>query len=85
MYAYIGLAYYEQDLDNEYKERTGYDMNGFYQAQQEYESKMSAPYDRGGAYFDEDEYQNEKEDYLETQAEYLMDEMALERAFGDEY
>lgn len=21
MYAYIGLAYYEQDLDNEYKER----------------------------------------------------------------
>lgn len=24
MYAYIGLAHYEQDLDNEYKERTGY-------------------------------------------------------------
>lgn len=44
MYAYIGLAWYEQDLDNEYKERTGCDMNGFYQAQQEYESKMTDPY-----------------------------------------
>lgn len=60
-------------------------MQGFERALQEYESKMFAPYDRGGAYFDEEEYQNEKEDYLETQAEYLMDEMALERAFGDEY
>lgn len=44
MYAYIGLAYYEQDLDDEYKERTGYDMKGFYQAQQEYERKMTDPY-----------------------------------------
>ena len=27
MYAYIGLAWYEQDLDNEYKERAGYGSN----------------------------------------------------------
>ena len=26
MYAYIGLAQYEQDIDNEYKERTGYGL-----------------------------------------------------------
>lgn len=57
MYAYIGLAYYEQDLDNEYKERTGYDMNGFYQAQQEYESKMFDPFG-----YDEEDYEDEYED-----------------------
>ena len=57
MYAYIGLAHYEQDIDNEYKERTGYDMNGFYQAQQEYESKMFDPYG-----YDEDDSEDEYED-----------------------
>lgn len=30
MYAYIGLAQYEQDLDAEYKERTGYGLEGTY-------------------------------------------------------
>ena len=59
-------------------------MYGFSQAMQEYESHLTAPYDRGGYYFDEDEYLNGKEDYLETQAEYRMEEMALERAFGNE-
>lgn len=54
-------------------------MNGYQQALQEYESRMFAPYDRGGAYFDEEEYQREKEDYLETQAEYMLEEMMIER------
>lgn len=52
-------------------------MQGFQQAMQEYESRMFAPYDRDGAYFDEEEYQNEKEDYLETQADYMLEEMRL--------
>ena len=54
MYAYIGLAWYEQDLDNEYKERTGCNMDGFYQAQQEYESKMFDPFG-----YDEEDYEDE--------------------------
>ena len=60
-------------------------MQGFQQAQQEYESKMFAPYDRGGALFDYEEYKREKEDYLETQTDYMLEEMAIKRAFGDEY
>lgn len=56
-------------------------MQGFKQAMQEYERKLFDPY---GDEEYEEEYQR-KQDYLETQAEYLMEEMALERAFGDEY
>ena len=52
-------------------------MEGFQQAMQEYEYHMMCPYDRGGALFDEEEYLNEKEDYLETQAEYELEEMML--------
>jgi hypothetical protein len=84
MCGYDPFYWYEKDLDNEYLERIGNNMDGFRQAQQEYESRMFAPYDRGGAYFDEEEYQNEKEDYLETQAEYRLEEMAIER-FKDDY
>lgn len=52
-------------------------MQGFEKAQQEYESKMFAPYDKGGAYFDYDAYYDEKQDYLETQAEYMIEERLL--------
>ena len=57
-------------------------MHGFSQAQAEYESRMFAPYDRGGALFDEDEYLDEKEDYLETEGERLMEERWLEEREG---
>lgn len=57
-------------------------MHGFSQAQAEYESRMFAPYDRGGALFDEDEYLDEKEDYLETEGERLMEERLLEEREG---
>ena len=56
-------------------------MQGFERAMQEYERELFDPY---GDEEYEEEY-DEKIDYLETQAEYLMDEMALARAFGDEY
>ena len=59
-------------------------MNGFSQAQAEYESRMFAPYDRGGAYFDEEEYLREKEDYLETQADYEIEERAIRQIEMDE-
>ena len=57
-------------------------MYGFSQAQAEYESRMFAPYDRGGALFDEDEYLDEREDYLETEGERLMEERLLEEREG---
>lgn len=53
-------------------------MYGFERAMREYESRMADPY------CDEDyeeEYQS-KEDYLETQAEYMMEEMKIR---GDEW
>lgn len=58
-------------------------MDRFKQAQQEYESRMFAPFDKGGELFDYEEYEKEKEDYLETQAEYMLEEMAIERFKDD--
>lgn len=55
MCGYDPFYWYEKDLEEEYKERTGYDMNGFYQAQQEYESKIFDPY----GYDDEVDYEDE--------------------------
>lgn len=55
-------------------------MYGFERAMQEYESKLFDPY---GDENWEEEY-DEKTDYLETQAEYLIEEMAIERHFGNE-
>ena len=55
-------------------------MYGFQQAQAEYESRMFAPYDKGGALYDYEEEARQKEDYLETQAEYMMEEMRLKDA-----
>lgn len=54
-------------------------MYGFERAQAEYESHLMAPYDEGGALYDEEEELRQREDYLETQAEYEMDEMMCER------
>ena len=55
MYAYIGLAYYEQDLDNEYKERTVGNMT---------DEELNNPY---GYSLDELEKEIEaKEDYIDT-------------------
>ena len=52
-------------------------MYGFQRAMQEYESHLTAPYDEGGALYDDEEAYNQKEDYLETQAEYQMEERYL--------
>ena len=52
-------------------------VQGFERAMQEYESHLTAPYDKGGALYDYEEEYNAKEDYLETQAEYQMEEMFL--------
>lgn len=71
MYAYIGLAQYEQDLDNEYKERTGI-MQGFERAQQEYESKLFDPYGDEDYETEEDEIAA-YEDAMETKAYYMED------------
>lgn len=55
MYAYIGLAYYEQDLDNEYLERTGGNMT---------DEELNNPY---GYSLDELEKEIEaREDYIDT-------------------
>lgn len=54
-------------------------MDGFKQAQQEYESRMFAPFDKGGALYNYEEEARQKEDYLETQADYMIEEMAIER------
>ncbi len=48
-------------------------MQGFQQAMQEYERKLFDPY---GDEEYEEEY-DEKIDYLETQADYMLEEMRL--------
>ena len=52
-------------------------VQGFENAMREYEYHMTAPYDAGGALYNYEEEYNEREDYLETQAEYRMEEMFL--------
>lgn len=54
-------------------------VQGFEHAIAEYESHLTAPYDKGGALYDEEEEYEEKEDYLETQAEYELERYFLER------
>ena len=48
-------------------------VQGFEKAQAEYERHLTAPYNEGGAFYDEEWEQQQKEDYLETQAEYQME------------
>ena len=52
-------------------------IQGFERAMQEYERHMTAPYDEGGALYDYEEEYNAREDYLETQAEWAMEEQFL--------
>jgi len=52
-------------------------VQGFERAMAEYESHLTAPYDEGGALYDEDWERQQREDYLETQAEYAMEEQFL--------
>lgn len=51
MCGYDPFYWYEKDLDNEYLERTGSNMNGFHQAQQEYE--------RDNIYFPLDKFEDD--------------------------
>ncbi len=46
---------------------------GFGKAQAEYERHLTAPYDEGGVLYDEEWEQEQRMDYLETQAEYQME------------
>ena len=46
---------------------------GFERAMQEYERHLTAPYDEGGALYDAEWEMEQREDYLETQAEYAME------------
>lgn len=51
-------------------------MKGFERAQREYEHWLTSPYDEGGALYEYEEEQ-QKEDWLETQADYQMERMFL--------
>lgn len=48
-------------------------VQGFAKAQAEYERHLTAPYDEGGALYDEELEQEQRMEYLETQAEYQME------------
>lgn len=48
-------------------------VQGFERAMAEYESHLTAPYDEGGALYDYEWEEQQREDYLETQAEWQME------------
>ena len=52
-------------------------MQGFDRAMQEYERHLECPYDEGGALYDDEWEAQQREDYLETQAEWAMEERFL--------
>ncbi len=80
MCGYDPFYWYEYDLDKEYLERTGDKrMHGFRQAQLEYERYLTSPFDKGGPLYGGNEEEITREDYLETQAEYMLEEMMMER------
>ena len=53
-------------------------MNGFEKAQAEYERYLMAPYDEGGALYDYEYEEEQRQAYLEMQAEIMLDAMREE-------
>lgn len=54
-------------------------MKNFEKAQQEYENKLLAPYDKWGELFNEEEYIKEKEDYLDTLGDLMLEKSKQEQ------
>ena len=52
-------------------------VQGFERAMQEYERHLECPYDEGGTLYDDEWEAQQREDYLETQAEYQMENYFL--------
>lgn len=48
-------------------------VQGFERAMQEYERHLACPYDEGGALHDSDWEAQQREEWLETQAEFQME------------